>query len=102
MCNNIHLLPKYEGNSTFIVPQVPTIVHSNCTQKFYNRDTQVVCIKYTLPLTRIELTALVEVRVRFIVLNATFNNISAISWRSVLMVAEKGVPRENNGSAASH
>jgi hypothetical protein len=59
----------------------------------YTRETQVVCIKYTLPLTRIELTALVGVRVRFIVLNATFNNISAISWRSVLMVEETGVPR---------
>jgi hypothetical protein len=24
-CNSIHLLPGYEGNSTFIVPMVPTI-----------------------------------------------------------------------------
>jgi hypothetical protein len=83
------LSPRYQLLSTV-----------TCTQKFYNRETQVVCIKYTLPLTRIELTALVGVR--FIVLNATFNNISAISWRSVLMVEETGVPRENNGSAASH
>ena len=28
------------------------------------------------------------------VFNATFNNISAISWRSVLLVEETGVPRE--------
>jgi hypothetical protein len=28
------------------------------------------------------------------VYNATFNNISAISWRSVLLVEEIGVPRE--------
>jgi hypothetical protein len=27
-------------------------------------------------------------------LNATFNNISAISWRSVLLETEMGVPRE--------
>ena len=27
--------------------------------------------------------------------NATFNNISIISWRSVLLVTETGVPREN-------
>jgi hypothetical protein len=26
--------------------------------------------------------------------NATFNNISAILWRSVLLVEETGVPRE--------
>ena len=29
------------------------------------------------------------------VLNDTFNNISVISWRSVLLVEETGVPREN-------
>jgi len=31
------------------------------------------------------------------VLNATFSNISVISWRSVLLVAETGGPRENHG-----
>jgi hypothetical protein len=30
------------------------------------------------------------------VFNATFNNISALSWRSVLLVGETGVPRENH------
>ena len=30
-----------------------------------------------------------------VVFNATFNNISAISWRPVLMVEEAGVPGEN-------
>jgi len=36
------------------------------------------------------------------VLNATFNNISAISWRSVLLVEETGVSGENDRPAASH
>ena len=31
-------------------------------------------------------------------LNATFNNISAISWRSVLFVEETGVPGEKHRS----
>jgi hypothetical protein len=35
------------------------------------------------------------------VLNATFNNISVISWRSVLMVAETGEPTENYRPAAN-
>ena len=30
------------------------------------------------------------------VFNATFNNISAIMWRSVLLVEETGVPGENH------
>jgi len=37
----------------------------------------------------------------FLVFNATFSNISAISWRPVLVVEEAGVPWENpdNGQA---
>ena len=34
--------------------------------------------------------------VRFMVFNATFNNISDISWRSVLLVEETGGPGENH------
>ena len=36
------------------------------------------------------------------VLNATFNNISAISWQSVLLVEETGGPGENHRPVASH
>jgi hypothetical protein len=38
----------------------------------------------------------------FMVFNATFNNISDVSWRSVLLVKETGVPGENPLLAASH
>jgi hypothetical protein len=31
----------------------------------------------------------------FMVLNAIFNNISVVSWRSVLLVEETGIPGEN-------
>ena len=41
-------------------------------------------------------------RVKVIVFNATFNIISVISWRSVSLVEETGVPRENHRPAASH
>ena len=37
----------------------------------------------------------------FMVFNATFNNISAISWQSVLLVGETGVSRENHRPVAS-
>ena len=36
------------------------------------------------------------------VFNATFNNISVISWRSVLLVEKTGVPEEKHRPAASH
>jgi hypothetical protein len=39
----------------------------------------------------------------FMVFNATFNDISAISsWRSVLLVEETGGPGENHRPVASH
>jgi hypothetical protein len=34
--------------------------------------------------------------VRVMVFNATFNNISVISCRSILLMEETGVPRENH------
>jgi hypothetical protein len=36
------------------------------------------------------------------VFNTTFNNISVISWQSVLLVEETGVPRENHPPVANH
>ena len=38
----------------------------------------------------------------FMAVIATLNNISIISWRSVLLVETTGVPRENHRSATSH
>ena len=39
-------------------------------------------------------------KVRVMVFNATFNNISVILWRSVLLVEKTGVTRENHRPAA--
>jgi hypothetical protein len=36
------------------------------------------------------------------VFNATFNNISVISWWSILLVEETGVQEENHRPAVSH
>jgi len=43
-----------------------------------------------------------DVRVMVMVFNATFNNISVISWRSALSVEETGVPGENHRPVANH
>ena len=40
--------------------------------------------------------------VRVMVFNAAFNNISVISWRSVLLVEETGVLGENQRPVISH
>ena len=39
---------------------------------------------------------------RLMVFKATFNSISVISWRSVLLVEETGVHGENHRPVASH
>ena len=41
-------------------------------------------------------------RLAFMVFNANFSNISAISWEPVLLLEETGVPGENHQAAASH
>ena len=41
-------------------------------------------------------------RVRVMVFNTTFNNISVISWWSVFLVEETRVPRENHRPVANH
>jgi len=38
----------------------------------------------------------------FMVFNAAFNNISVISWRSVLLMEETGSSQRNHQPAASH
>ena len=43
-----------------------------------------------------------KVRFRFMVFNATFNNIAVISLPSVLLVKETGLPGENRRPVASH
>ena len=51
------------------------------------------------------LTIYFDQDVGFMVFNATFNNISVISWRSVLLVDKTGVPGvpgENHRPATSH
>ena len=58
------------------------------------------CIEYTSPRAGLELQ--VCLFVCLMVFNATFNNISVISWRSVLLVEETGGPGENHRPAASH
>ena len=40
--------------------------------------------------------------VGFMVLNATYNNISVISWRSVLLVEETGGPEQKHRPVTSH
>ena len=46
--------------------------------------------------------ALTLLKLRVLVLYATFNNISVILCRSVLLVEETGVPEQNHRPFASH
>ena len=57
-------------------------------------------IKYTLPMEY--QTPHFLNKIRILVFNAIFNNISAISWGPVLVVEEAGVPGENHRPWASN
>ena len=57
-------------------------------------------------LLRANATRVRQVRCLFVVclmvFNATFNNISSVSWWSVLLVEETGGPEENQRPVVSH
>ena len=71
-----------------------------------------VCLHLRSPVTRqwgvrkfFILLILVDhhcLRDRIMMFNATFNNISVISWKSVLLVEQSGVPGEIHRPAAGH
>ena len=48
----------------------------------------------------IDVTLLMGIRIRVMALNSNFNNISVISWRSVLLVKETEGPGENHRPVA--
>ena len=45
---------------------------------------------------------MLDIGVRVMVFNATFDNISVISWQLALLVEETRVPEENHRPAVSH
>jgi hypothetical protein len=69
-----------------------------CRELKTNFGTHVAVIKTSLYHT----IGFVSLFVCLMVFNATFNNISVISWRSVLLVGETGGPAENHWPVASH
>jgi hypothetical protein len=71
------------------------------TTHIYNYRTKVFNI-YMRVSEKWTLIYLPSFSVRFRVFNATFNNIPVISWRSVLLVDEIGVPRGNHRPATDH
>jgi hypothetical protein len=53
-------------------------------------------VRYKISHSKNSLTFVIGVKVREF--NATFNNISVISWQSILLVEETGIPGENHRS----
>ena len=75
--NTITLTP-FDDNVGLCIP-VPTIYNHP-----HSRDTQAsISLSHT------------NIYIKVMVFNATFNNGSVISWRSVLLVEETGIPEEN-------
>jgi hypothetical protein len=66
-----------------------------CDDQFDDREARVIC-------RMLGFNGYVLWLVWFMVFNATFNNISVISWRSVLLAEETGVPGENHPPVSSH
>ena len=71
--------------------------HVNCLSVLYiMADDRVIYVN------KLYCRILLSLFVCLMVFNATFNNSSVISWRSVLLVEKTGVPGENPRQVASH
>jgi hypothetical protein len=75
-----------------------TIVHYTLVHEFYLNEG----VMFSTSCTNCFLFQDKRARVRVMVFNATFNNISVISWLSVLLEEEIGVPGENHRPVTSH
>jgi hypothetical protein len=53
-------------------------------------------------MTHMDIETMIDLMIDFWCFNATFSNISAISWRPVLVVEEAGVLEENHRPWASN
>jgi hypothetical protein len=73
--------PEKPCHFSIIINAIVLSIKENVSIYFVNED-------FTLQL--------IFLRFVFMVSNATFNNISVISWRSVLLVEESVVPGENH------
>jgi hypothetical protein len=76
----------------------------NKKQQPYNITwiTWVIWILYINSFIWVKIECLWQHRVWILVLNATFNNISAISWQPDLLVGGTGAPGENHWQILSH
>ena len=108
-----HVVQNEQSNSSYkdekwIMKQTP--IANNQTRQFPNQSVQLE----GKPIKK-SFSALLIINKRFInkpttsafvvwfmVFSTTFNNISAISWRSVLLLEDTGVPREYHRPVASH
>jgi hypothetical protein len=84
--------------TTNVVNEKDTIGHIFTGQYYGLHNHSVLC--WILYIISIEYYS--EVSDMVMVFNATFNYISVISWRSILLMEETGVPVKNHRPTASH
>jgi hypothetical protein len=84
-----------------IVSSTPCITNNFSCDRYWFVLLDKIQLPYTIMVISITKLPLRYIKyrlgVRVMVFNATFNNISVILWRSVLLVEETGVPREGSG-----
>ena len=67
-----------------------------------NWNSQYITALLIIVMLKITLQPSKSIRIRVMMVNTTFNNISVILWPSVLLVEETWVPGENHRPVASH
>ena len=91
-------LTSGQRNKTASLPVLTSLISTESVLLQYKLDHNWWEPSFLVILARIQY--LLVDRVRVIMFNATFNNISVISWRSALLVEKTEVPGENHRPAS--
>ena len=86
--------------TTTLIIESPCTLRANCIITLSSKGNESAKFHYNGNLDWNSFSILLRIRV--MVFNATFNNISVISWWSVLSVEEAGVSGENHRPVSSH
>ena len=95
----------YELSSAGDLAVIDGVCSCNRNEGYYGRDRYICAIdngKCRKAGYQLTIDGMWYGMVWFMVFNATFNNLSLISWQSVLLVEETGVPGKNHWPVASN
>jgi hypothetical protein len=104
ICSCIYGILYFKLNGINVINNTTKVIYLVKGHHLYSGTWGILFFMYNVDLVLLLFFYLTFTRLGlgFMVFNTTFNNISVISWRSVLLVEETGGPWENHRPVTSH